>query len=244
MLALNLSQPERRDIAYYSDQFMKRLVSNKILRVEDLNNIVKVSVAILKLEDDEEVDKQIDAVLLQLQQVGLGDVGHELLRLISRKLLTQVPPESWVADAELVEGTENEVIPKPPLENNTNPAASKKRRLDGQFDVDRNLSRLTDTKSKLANIRQISEAAAGRKVSEFTTSFCLFHYSVVVPIMKCFSEHCNNDEEEFVLIEKTNAQGQVLDQAMNAVSKSNQLLSNVFKYQNYNGSHYLRTQFC
>ena len=105
MLALNLCQPERRNITFYADQFMKRLVSSKLLTAGDLNNTVKVSAAILKLED-EDVDKKIDAVLLQLQQLGLEDVGQELLRLVSRKLSTQVQPESAVAD--LIEENNNE----------------------------------------------------------------------------------------------------------------------------------------
>ena len=189
MLALNMNQPERRNIAFYADEFLKKLISIKLLTLADSKNVVKVSNSILKLEDEEDVDQRIDAVLIQLQQAGLGDVGYELLRLVSRKVSAQ--PQMNDCDAVQVED-ENQtvVIDCPP--------ASKKRRADGRFDVDRDLSKLSDTRSKLAKIQKISQDAAGRRVCEFTPAFRLFHYSIVLPIMKCLTEHCHSDEEEFI----------------------------------------------
>ena len=92
MLALNNNQPARPDIVYYASELIARLISKNILLQRDCKNVLKVSSAILKLEDNDDIDKKIDEALETLQRAGFGNIGNEILRLITRKLST--PPDA------------------------------------------------------------------------------------------------------------------------------------------------------
>ena len=92
MLALNNNQPARPHIVYYASELISRLISKNILLQRDCKNVLKVSSAILKLEDNDDIDKKIDEALETLQRAGFGNIGNEILRLITRKLST--PPNA------------------------------------------------------------------------------------------------------------------------------------------------------
>ena len=195
MLALNSNQPDRPNIAFYANEFFKILVFKKLLHSNNSRNVVDIGAAILKLEDEEDVDQKIDAVLLKLQQAGLVDVGQELIRLISRKVSS--PSDSNEAHLPVSGDSASEQIVK--VEPNLLHPAPKRRRVDGKFDVsDRDLSNLTDTRAKLAKILEISQKSSGRKITEYSASFRTFHYTVAAPILKCFQDHCNSDVDEFI----------------------------------------------
>jgi hypothetical protein len=65
-LALNQNQPLRPNISFYAEEFVKRLITKKILIVFNAKNIVKVAAAIVKLEDEEDLDKKLDTALQQV----------------------------------------------------------------------------------------------------------------------------------------------------------------------------------
>jgi len=73
MLALNNNQPARPDIVYYASELIARLISKNILLQRDCKNVLKVSSAILKLEDNDDIDKKIDEALETLQRAGFGN---------------------------------------------------------------------------------------------------------------------------------------------------------------------------
>jgi len=194
MLALNNNQPARPDIVYYASELIARLISKNILLQRDCKNVLKVSSAILKLEDNDDIDKKIDEALETLQRAGFGNIGNEILRLITRKLST--PPDADNTDT----SGENEESP----EANQGSAAaavdaadpaSKKKRVEGTFDVDRSFGSNLDTAAKLELIRRIQEQIAGKGVHTFTGSLRNFYYSIFCPIKNCLKDHCGDDGE-------------------------------------------------
>ena len=106
MLALNNNQPARPDIVYYASELIAGLISKNILLQRDCKNVLKVSSAILKLEDNDDIDKKIDEALETLQRAGFGNIGNEILRLITRKL--SIPPDADNTDT----SGENEESPE------------------------------------------------------------------------------------------------------------------------------------
>lgn len=65
--------------------------------------------------------------------------------------------------------------------------------------MNRDLSRISDIRSKLVKIHRIDQESVVRTVGEFTKSFRLFHYSVIVPTL--------NHYHDIIITMMTNSSG-------------------------------------
>ena len=201
-------QAQRPDIVFYSIAFVNILIARRLLFVQDSNNTVRLSSAALMLFDVEGIDKELDKELERVEKAGVGDAGRNILRLVSLKLarqtssvqnpetqssvlnesnnFTQYPEKNELVDA-INQAKDNSISVMP---------SSKRRRVDGNFDIaDRDLTTL-HSKDKLNMIRRIEAQCQGHKVNTFTSSLRTMYYSVVIPVLKCLREHCGDDDDK------------------------------------------------
>jgi hypothetical protein len=208
MLALNQNQPDRPDIAYYANEFFNRLVAKRLLLQRDSNNIIKISVAISKFEDDDDIDKKLDEALQTLQRAGFGNIGNDILRLMARKIsldaVASPPADASSENALAADGVANASLQNQGVGDGNaviigsdQRRPSKRQRVDGGFNVDRMIGKDLDTKSKLAKLRDISLKVAVTSVNNYTGALRSFYYSTLTPIMTCLKDHCNDDDSEF-----------------------------------------------
>jgi hypothetical protein len=198
MLALNQNQPERPDMGFFASEFINRLITKNLLQFRDADNVVKVSAAITKLEDDDDIDKKLDDALETLQRAGLGNIGNEILRLVTQKLSFQHEG----TDPSGINCDDNDQRPVVLTQEGgecvgAEGPATKKQRLEGTFDVDRSMGNNLDTKYKLGKFRHILEQTTGKNVNTFTGAFRNFYYSVATPILNCLRDHCSDNDDEF-----------------------------------------------